>query len=87
MTLKQMRAACLASMAYGDIEVGEGAGILAAIDRQIAAGRDPNTHLPGPIIDLDRLPGPSEVMFDQLGLLSRALAAGQQGIGAPDRQG
>ena len=87
MTLKQMRAACLASMADGDIEPEEGAGILAAIDRQIAAGRDPDMHRRGSIIDLDRLPSPSEIVFEQMARQGRRLAADRQGVGAPDGQG
>ena len=77
MTLKQIRQATLASMADGDIEREEGASILAAIDRQIAAGRDPDM-VRGPIIDLDELPCPDEVFFEQSAVLSRKLAAGSR---------
>ena len=86
MTLKQIRTATLRGLADGDIEAVEGKEILAAIDRQIAAGRDPDLQR-GPIIDLDRLPAPSEVVFEQMARQGRRLAAGRQGIGAPDGQG
>ena len=78
MTLKQMRAATMASMDDGDLEPEEGFVILAAIDRQIAAGRDPDLSR-SPLIDLRRLPEPSEVFFEQCARLSRGLAGGRAG--------
>jgi hypothetical protein len=77
MSLNQIRQATLASLEDGDLEPEEARGILAAIDRQIAAGRDPDMHHRG-IIDLDRLPSPEEVLFEQLAIVSRKLAAGSQ---------
>ena len=54
MTLNQLRQATIGSL--GDtLEDAEALSMLAAIDRQIVAGQDPNIDL-GLVANLDRLP-------------------------------
>ena len=65
MTLNQIRQSALDSLEGGELEPAEAERILVAIDRQVAAGRDPNFPLPGPVIDLDRLPSRADLEFQR----------------------